>query len=436
MRFAAFAFLGMATGAPASVAASSLNFLPGATTIDQFLGTSFVAIGPAILARLLCAPILDAHSAPRLGQFDRRRGWITGLLPTLAVLAIAVGLLMPSPGVSPSPVYLGVLVAAMIVAGCLFAVVDGLRSAQPASRTQGILAVGQYAGTIVPVIALLVVTKGGGDLNVAGRGLTIPTLWLATGFLAAGWIGLWLLPGKDTDNSRPLNLPRVQRLSGSGINLSTGGLRLTAWLYGVFICPVIDFFERYGPIALLALLVLLLGNGANQWAGMRTIYSLYPNMALANELISFNTAAAVLNAVGLLSGGALAFWLSPIRGFVAALLLILLAILANTIAALTAPALAPPVVAYLVLSFARGAFFIALVALIGRLVTPRFAAFQFSLLMIVALPGGINRYFATLAQWAFGIVGTHILFLVITLIAIMLAFALARRLEPDLKPLD
>jgi len=151
---------------------------------------------------------------------------------------------------------------------------------------------------------------------------------------------------------------------------------------------------------------------------------------------SVATAATVLNTVGLVAGGILAFWLSPIRGFAVTLAVVAIALAAEIVAAMTAPALTPPVVAYLIFSFAGGTFFIAFVAVIGRLATPRFAAFQFSLLLIVALPRGVSQLLANAMRSAIGTVGALGLFLIITVIAIVLAILLARRLEPRMQPPD
>ena len=233
-RAAAFLCFGMAVGAPAGQSLAGLRFLPGANLAGYLIALPVIVIGTVSLARIAFAPFLDAFDPPGLKRLGRRRGWTALLAALLILLAIPIVILTPAGNTAAAPVTpIGfVLIAvALVVAGGLLACVDGLRTAQPGERHRGTYAVAQYLGTIIPGGIGAVVLSGTDSLTISA---------FLCAFVAAAWLGLWLLPGREPPATALFEQPDVARFLGEQHNLSRGGATITAWLLGVFVCPIAD----------------------------------------------------------------------------------------------------------------------------------------------------------------------------------------------------
>lgn len=428
-RLAAYVCFGIAVGAPAAQSWSVLRFLPGEDAVGQFSFGTIYVFGTMGLARILWAPFLDAYRPPLLRDLGRRRGWVGFLLLLLALLAIGVGVTRP-PGTDPlagGPAYPVLLFLSLLTAGGLLAAVDGLRSVEPNPRQHGLLAAIQNIAIIVPPVVFLLV------------GLTqldSPTfLWVSTALLAPGLVGLWLLPdGPAADPGGIGAIPRVRRFLEAQHNLSRSGKALVAWLYGVFACPVLDFFDRHGPAAWLALLVLFLGDLATLTFRINRFIPPFESSAVAEIFERIGPIAQIGQLTGAAFAAFLVYRLAPIAGLAVAFGVTAVSLALSILAILVAPAALPFAAAVVFDAFAQGTVLIAFVAFIARLLSPNFAALQFSLLWICAVPYVAQTQIATALDRIAGVISTQLIYLVLLALSIWLTLRLARRLDAPSSP--
>jgi hypothetical protein len=429
LRLAAYVCFGIAVGAPAAQSWTALRFLPGDSFVGQILIQPVIVIGTVALARILWAPFLDAYRPPFLRGLGRRRGWVANLLVLLALFSIAVALTLPS-GSDPlanGPVYPILYALALLTAGGLLAAVDGLRSVEPDPRSHGLLAAVQYVAIVVPTMIFLLV-----DWRQPS---SLAVLWIFIAFLAAGPLGLWLLPAAPgTAISGIRDIPRVRRFLEGEQHLSRGGRALLAWLYGVFVCPILDFFERHGPAAWLALLVLVLGDFTASASRPGRLARLFGN-AIDTETFQ---QIGVMSGIGQFAGAFLAAFVvyrfAAVVGFAMALTVAAVGLGLSILAILSAPAALPFYATFIFDSLARGTVFIAFIAVIAHLVSPRFAAFQFSLLWICAIPNIVKTHVTNALENAAGLLGAHLVLLALLALTIGLTLQLARMLEAPSPP--
>jgi len=421
-RFAAFLCFGMAVGAPAAQSLTALRFLPGSSVVEGMFALPIFVIGIVGLARIALAPFVDAFDPPILKGLGRRRGW-TALLTAL-LLALSVPILVMAPAGNPigapiRPVDVVLMLATVLVAGALLATVDGLRSVQPGRRWQGALATAQYLGTIVPAALLPVILRQPDSLTIS--------IFLCA-FITAAWLGLWLLPGREAPSPKLFQRPELEGLLRGEQNLSRGGKAVTAWLYGTFICPVADFFRRFGGLAWSILAVLVLGDLATN---LDTSQILQSN---AGQLTSAHvTRIGAIRNVAQFGGTIVAAWLiwrvGAARGLAATFVLAGAAALSGLGAIAAAPSIPWFMIALAIGAVAQGAILIGFVAFIARVTTPAFAAWQFSLLWLAGLPNSAITVLRNTSNQMVGVNGTYLVFLVLLAAAIALTLWVGRRLD-------
>jgi PAT family beta-lactamase induction signal transducer AmpG len=421
-RMTAFLCFGMAVGSPAAQSLSALRFLPGSSVVETALSLSLLFIGTVAVARVVLAPFIDAFDPPGLKHLGRRRGWTALLVGLLLVLAVPIVLMAPASNPAGAPAtLLGIvlMLAALIVAGALLAAVDGLRTAQPGARRQGALATAQYLGTVIPG-AVIPLFLGRPD------SLTISAFLCA--FIAAAWLGLWMLPGGEAPAARLFERPELQRFLSAEHNLSRGGTAVTAWLYGVFVSPIADFFRRLGGLAWAVLGVLVLGDLATN-LNAQGLVQLHAELLEAEQVKRISMVRGVAVYPGIIAAAWLAWRLGPVRGLAVSFGFAALAVIAGLATIAAAPSLAWYLIVVAVDNFAKGAILIGFIAFVARATSPAFAAFQFSLLWLVALPSGIIAVLRNASQDALGLGATYVLFLLLLAGTIALTWWLAGRLD-------
>jgi len=424
-RIAAFLCFGMAVGAPAAQSLDALRFLAGSSVVEDMLALPVFVIGIIGLARVVLAPFVDAFDPPILKRLGRRRGWtalLTGLLLALSVPILVMALAGNPVGAPTRPLDIALMLAAVLVAGALLATIDGLRSSQPGRRRQGALATAQYLGTIVPAALLPVILRQPDSVTIS--------IVLCV-FITAAWLGLWLLPGREAPSPKLFQRPELDGLLRGEQNLSRGGKAVTAWLYGTFICPIADFFRRFGGLAWAILAVLVLGDLATN---LDTSQILQSNAGQLNS--AHVTWIGAIRSVAQFGGAIAAAWLiwrfGAARGLAATFVLAGAAALSGLGAIAAAPSIPWFMTALAIGAVAQGAILIGFVAFIARVTTPAFAAWQFSLLWLAGLPNSAIAALRDASNKMLGVNGTYLVFLVLLAAAIALTLWLARRLDNEL----
>jgi hypothetical protein len=413
-RMAAFLCFGMAVGAPAAQSLSAIRFLPGERTVETMLVLPVSVIGLVALARIITAPFIDA--------LGRRRRWTAILVGLLLVLMMPILALAPvgNPlGAPVGPLDLALMLAAMLVAGAVLAAVDGLRSVVAPERAQGGLAAAQYLGTIIPAALLPVFLRAPDSFTVS--------VFLCV-FILAAWLGLWLLPGREAASTTLFQRPELGGFLDAEQNLSRGGKAVTAWLYGVFVCPIADFFRRLGGLAWAILAVLLVGDLATH---IDTSHLLRVNAELLTS--AHVTRIGTIRSIAQFGGAVVAAWLvwrmGAARGLAATFVLAGAAALSGLGASTAAPSIPWFMIALTIGAVAQGAILIGFTAFIARVVAPTYAAWQFTLLWLAGLPTDLIVELRNASNARIGFSGTYIVFLVLLAVTILLTVWVARRLD-------
>ncbi|MEJ2120685.1 MAG: hypothetical protein P8Z76_08215 [Alphaproteobacteria bacterium] len=413
-RMAAFLCFGMAVGAPAAQSLSAIRFLPGERTVETMLVLPVSVIGLVALARIVTAPFIDA--------LGRRRRWTAILVGLLLVLMMPILALAPvsNPlGAPVGPLDLVLMLAAMLVAGAVLATVDGLRSVVAPERAQGGLAAAQYLGTIIPAALLPVFLRAPDSFTVS--------VFLCV-FILAAWLGLWLLPGREPASTTLFQRPELAGFLDAEQNLSRGGKAVTAWLYGVFVCPIADFFRRLGGLAWAILAVLLVGDLATH---IDTSHLLRVNAELLTS--AHVTRIGTIRSIAQFGGAVVAAWLvwrmGAARGLAATFVLAGAAALSGLGASTAAPSISWFMIALTIGAVAQGAILIGFTAFIARVVAPTYAAWQFTLLWLAGLPTDLIVELRNASNARIGFSGTYIVFLVLLAVTILLTVWVARRLD-------
>lgn len=413
-RLAAFLCFGMAVGAPAAEGLNAIRFLPGERSVEAMIALPIFFIGPVALARIVMAPFVDA-----LGRRRRTTAILIGLLLVLTIPILAMAPVGNPLGTRIGPVDVVLMLAAMLAAGALLAAVDGLRSVSAPERAQGGLAAAQYLGTVIPAALLPVLLTNPGSLTIS--------IFLCA-FIVAAWLGLWLLPGRAPAVPRLFERPELQGFLGAEQTLSRGGKAVTAWLYGVFVAPIADFFRRFGTLAWAILAVLVLGDLATHLDTSEILRRNTELLTTANvKQIGLIRSAAQFG--GAILAGWLVWRMGAARGLAGAFVLAGAAALSSVIALAAAPSHSWLVIALAIGALAQGAILVGFVAFIARVVAQTYAAWQFSLLWIAGLPTSLIVELRNGTATAIGHSGTYVVFLVLLALSIALTRWLAGRLE-------
>jgi hypothetical protein len=413
-RRAAFLCFGMAVGAPAAQSLDAIRFLPGERSVEAMLALPVFVIAPVAIARVIAAPFIDA--------LGRRRRWVAILIGLVLLITLPILALAPSAarlGAPTQPLDYVLMLAAMLVAGALLAAVDGLRSVTAPERAQGGLAAAQYLGTIIPAALLPVFLR-------APDSLTISVFLCA--FIVAAWLGLWLLPRREVSAPPLFERPELAHFLDAEQNLSRGGKAVTAWLYGVFVCPVADFFRRFGGLAWAILAVLVLGDLATH-LDTRHLLTINAGILTSADVTRIGSIRSVAQFSGAVFAGWLVWQMGAARGLAASFLIAGAAALAGIGATVTAPSLAWFIIALAIGALAQGAILVGFIAFIARVVAPAYAAWQFTLLWLAGLPTVAIVSLRTLSVERLGSIGTYVVFLVLLAVSILLTLRVARRLD-------
>lgn len=431
LQFGAFAFLGMAAGAPAAESWDALANSVTTPVYSMLVSTPFVVIGLAAIARFIVSPFLDAYRPPVGGALGHRRGWVLVLLVLLAIATVGLvaaggirGAAGSGAGLNPGASIL--FAVSLALSGALLAAVDGLRTAQAKPNRQGLMAAGQYLGTIVPASVFSAFFRSANQDAL---------LWVSIGFLLAGLVGLWLLPGRDATQQPISSIPAVARFLAAEQNLSGWGKRLTAWLHGVFLAPVQALIERLGGALWLAIVALIVADlaGSLQIGRFAMLHAVTaPSLSGSSDMNALQTAATIRSFVwygGALVGALLVWRYGPVRGLFAALVISGCNLILGVIVAAAAPVQGLYVVLLVIDGIAGGILFIAFVAFVASLCDARHAAFQFTLLWLIAIPGNASAYLQGQLVSDLGTVGTYFVFIALVILSIALVLMLAQKLE-------
>ncbi len=381
-------FLGFSAGLPFYLVFQSLSAWLRQAHIERSTIGMLAWVGTMYSLKFLWAPIVDRVPLPALTRLlGRRRAWML-----LAQVGIGVGLANlalsdPSAGVTRMALW------ALFVAFCAATqdiAIDAWRIESAAVEQQGAMAAAYQLGYRAALI-----TASAGAFTIAGNfgwraSYTTMAVLVSVGIITT------LLAAEPGASARDAGADREQRVAdwlARRAHWPASLQQAGAWFVGAIVCPLLDFFGRYGGS--LAVIILLfmgsyrlteftMGSMANTFYidrgySLTQIAAVVKLYGLAMSLVGVVIAGFVIARVGLL------------RSLIVGSVMIMLS---NVGFSLLARAVAPNLLELgLVNAFdnlAQAMHGTALIAFLSSLTSARYTATQYALFSsLYALPGKI-----------------------------------------------
>jgi PAT family beta-lactamase induction signal transducer AmpG len=252
-RVIGMAFLGFSSGLPFLLVFSTLSAWLAQEGVSKTTIGFFSWIGVMYSIKFFWAPVVDRFPLPVLGRLlGRRRAWMLVAQFGLMGGLIAMALTDPTANLA-ALAWCGLLVA--FSSATQDVAIDAWRIEAVAESVQGVMAASYQAGYR---IALL--TAGAGAFYIASG-----TSWPITYFVMAGLVGVGMVTvllvaepeASKTAGSQPQEDWVVEHLQRH--DFSPAWLHgAYGWVLGAVVCPLVDFFARYGKQALIILLFVSL----------------------------------------------------------------------------------------------------------------------------------------------------------------------------------
>ena len=380
--------LGFSAGLPFYLVFQSLSAWLRQAHIERSTIGMLAWVGTVYSLKFLWAPIVDRVPLPLLTRLlGRRRAWML-----LAQLGIGFGLINlaisdPSTGITRMALW------ALFVAFCAATqdiAIDAWRIESAAVAQQGAMAAAYQIGYRVALI-----TASAGAFTIAGN-FGWRASYSTMAMLVSVGIFTTLLAAEPKVAARDGTADREQRVAdwlARRAHWPPSLQHAGAWFMGAIVCPLIDFFSRYG--AALAIIILLfmgsyrlteftMGSMANTFYIDRG-YSL-PQIAAVVKLYGL-----AMSLVGVVIAGFVIARVGLLRSLIAGSVMIMLS---NVGFSLLARAAAPTLLELgLVNAFdnlAQAMHGTALIAFLSSLTSARYTATQYALFSsLYALPGKI-----------------------------------------------
>jgi PAT family beta-lactamase induction signal transducer AmpG len=425
-RMLSMLLLGFSAGLPFYLVFQSLSAWLRQAHVERSTIGMLAWVGTVYSLKFLWAPVVDRVPLPVLTRvFGRRRSWML-----LAQFGIAIGLLNlslsdPAAGVTRMALW------ALFVAFCAATqdiAIDAWRIESAAVEQQGAMAAAYQIGYRAALI-----TASAGAFTIAGQfgwraSYTTMAALVAVGVLTtlqAAEPGVALRAGADAREQRVADW--LARRAHWPHSLQQAG----AWFVGAVICPLLDFFSRYGgALALITLLFMgtyrltefTMGSMANSFyidrgytlTQIAAVVKLY---GLAMSLVGVVVAGFVIARVGLLRSliiGSVMIMMSNI-GF-------------SLLARAAAPTLLDLGLVNAFDNLAQAMHGTALIAFLSGLTSARYTATQYALFSsLYALPGKILEGFSGFVVDAAGYPLFFLYTAALSIPALLLLWHLVRR---------
>ncbi|MEL7044675.1 MAG: MFS transporter, partial [Pseudomonadota bacterium] len=240
--------LGFSAGLPFMLVFTTLTAWLRDSGVERTAIGFFAWVGLTYSLKVFWAPVVDRLRLPLLTHaLGQRRGWIA-----LGQLGIASGLVLMS-GLDPNTQLIGIALAALLVAfssSTQDVALDAFRIESAQNEVQGAMSAGYIFGYRS---ALLV--SGAGALYIAElESWTMAYLSMGGLVLVTILATLWADEPvhRSGEEQRRMDAVMVDRVMGRPMHMD----QRPAWqrhLLGAIVCPLLEFFQRYGRYALIVL---------------------------------------------------------------------------------------------------------------------------------------------------------------------------------------
>jgi len=419
-------FLGFSAGLPYLLVFSTLTAWLEDSGVEVAAIGFFSWVGMLYSIKLFWAPIVDRVRLPLLGRMlGQRRSWMLS-----GQLLIAGGLFGLS-GVDPLghlPLVAGFALLTAFGAATQDIVIDAYRIESGEPEIQAAM-----ASTYIIGYRIGIVMAGAGALYIADAvSWTVAYLSMAA-LVGIGMLTVLIRPEPPRPQSLAIVLlhPRVKEFLRSSAGRSHWQRQAGAWLIAAVVCPISDFFQRYGRLAVMLLVFI----------GIYRISDI-AMAAMANPLylslgFSKSDIASVTKVFGVLMtiGGGVLGGLLVVRYGLARMLLIGALAVALTNLLFVALAVGGDDMGLLIVTItgdnlANGLASTVFIAFLSSLTSRTYTATQYALFSsLMTLPGKFIGGFSGVVVADFGYANFFIVSCLIGLPAVALAWWLGRRLS-------
>ena len=387
-RVLSMVFLGFSAGLPFYLVFQTLSAWLRQEGIERSTIGMLSWVGLAYSIKFLWAPIVDRMPVPFLTKLlGRRRSWMLVAQAGIAVCILNMSWSDPSAGVMSIAVWALLLAFSAATQDIS---IDAWRIESASIELQGAMAAGYQIGYRVALI-----TASAGAFTVAEK-----FGWQVSYATMAALVGIGVVttllvkePHASSQRARATfdSEERVVAWLNRNSHLSPRMRAAGAWFIGAVVCPLVDFFSRYG-----------LGFGLVVFAFMGsyrlTEYTMGP---MANpfyidhgySLIQIARVVKVyglaMSIVGVLIAGVLIARLGLLRSLIIGSVMIMISNFGFALLATTeSPTLLGLGLANAIDNLAQGIHGTSLIAFLSSLTTPRYTATQYALFSsLYALPG-------------------------------------------------
>jgi len=387
-RVVAMLFLGFSAGLPFYLVYSTLSAWLRQAGIQRATIGMLAWVGILFSVKFLWAPVIDRVPPPLQQRLlGRRRGWML-----LAQLGIAVGLFNISlcdPGVGVRPLALWALFTTFCAATQDIAL-DAWRIESAPLPQQGAMLGAYQIGYRVALI-----TSGAGALALADKAGWHASYATMTALVSVGVLTTLLVP-EPASAAPPESVAREARVVAwleRRAHWPQGLLHAGEWFLTAVICPLTDFFARYGARLALLTLAFIAVYRLTEFAMGSMVNPFYIDRGFTLTQIAtvVKLYGLMMSLVGVLLAGVLIARLGLLRSLLLGSVLI---ILSNLGYALLASAATPTVLGLGAVNgldnLALAMHGTALLAFLSGLTSTRYTATQYALFSsLYALPGKI-----------------------------------------------
>lgn len=418
--------LGFSAGLPFYLVFQSLSAWLRQSGIERSTIGMLAWVGLAYTLKFLWSPIVDRVPLPLLTRlFGRRRSWMLFAQAGIAIGLFNLSLSNPAAGV------MSIALWALFVAFCAATqdiAIDAWRIESAASDLQGAMAAAYQIGYRVALI-----------MGSAGT-FTIADYfgWKASYATMAALVGVGVLTTllsrepqpaarADTLMSEQQVVAWLQHKAHWPASLQQAG----AWLFGAVICPLIDFFSRYG-VGLAVVMLLFMGSYRLTDFTMGTManpFYIDRGYTLTQIATVVKFYGLMMSVVGVILAGIVITRLGLVRSLIVGSVLVMTS---NLGFSLLARASTPGLLGLgLVNGFDNLALAMhgtALIAFLSSLTSARYTATQYALFSsLYALPGKILEGFSGFVVDKLGYPGFFLYTASLSIPALLLLVYLARR---------
>ena len=398
-RVAAMLFLGFSAGLPFMLVFQTLSAWLRQVGIERATIGMLAWVGIVYSIKFLWAPIVDRMPLPLLHRWlGRRRSWML-----LAQIGVASGLAYVAhtdPATNLAPVALG----ALFIAFCSATqdiTIDAWRIESAPINLQGAMAAAYQLGYRVAIL-----TGTAGALWIAqevaeqGDQVDLRAGWLASYttmavLMVIGIVTTLLIREPEATAAR-ISIMTEERVIAWLAQRKHWPEKLQnagAWFLGAVICPLIDFFKRYGLALGLLIFAFISTYRLTDFAMgvMANPFYLDQGYTLKEVAAVAKTFGFGMAIVGVLVGGTIVTKLGTVRALVLGSVLVIISNLAFSALALTGEAsLVGLAIVNSMDNLALGVHGTSLIAFLSSLTSARYTATQYALLSsLYALPGKI-----------------------------------------------